>query len=222
MFGQGNHSMLPDLRAPLAQRSMPNLNLDEIPMTNARDVFPAEQPKRRDEGGPRPHFQKLMNAPQSQQRDDLLVRYIEICDEVDRFLNQTKLEKQRALEAERAQAYTACGVAWQNLQNCQSEVNRVTARLSHHQMNQLSAARAKAAEAEQKNFGTPYPSAEAVGAWERKRSAAKAELAAAIQDQQNLEAEIRFAGAAAQQAHAALRQRQQELDAVDQQLNGFQ
>jgi hypothetical protein len=162
-----------------------------------------------------------MSAPPSAQRDKVLTDYIVACDAADAFLAENKSEQGRKLEATRAEKYDACGVAWQEVQNCQSEINRLQAQLAHHAMNDVSSARTAAMEADERNFGTPYPSRSTVESWQRKRSAARSALEIATTEHQNIEGEIRFALARHQNALTEVRKLQGELSVIDEQLNAF-
>ena len=99
------------------QYPVPEVSMDfsQIPTINARDLFPEKPPVK--DRGPRPYVAALMDALATPERDELLMKYIAVCEEAETFLAKTKSERLADLEAQ-------LDAQWRECRRLETEISR--------------------------------------------------------------------------------------------------
>jgi chromosome segregation ATPase len=168
----------------------------------------------------RPYFVPLMDAPQSPERDELVLKYLRLCDECDAFLAQSKSGRISQLEAQRTELWAACRQEEDSAKSLLNEIGILNGQVNAAAA-RLNAVRAKVNEASASPYDTSFPSAKEIAIWNEKRAAVKAELAATEADAARLQGLLRSTESAHRDATKTLRTRIDELRAVESELNGL-
>lgn len=208
-----------DLPSSLFRQSAPPL--DTTHLTNARDVFPEPPRTPPSPPDPRPHIRRLMDAPDSPERVELIVAYNDLCDRIDAFLAGAKEDRRADLEAKRADLYARCREAEDDLKALDQAIATTNTR-NNSLGSRLSEVRAKALEAAQPTYDTRFPSADEVSKFNERRAAAQAEVKKAEAEWTETSRELQLLENHQRPAAAkALRDLTEQLAAVDREIQGL-
>jgi hypothetical protein len=121
----------------------------------------------------RPHVKKLMDAPQSTERDALLNQYLVLCETIEQFIVRSKSERAIELQLQ----YDA---QWVECRRLETEISRVASEIGNWQssVNARSMAMSKISDqfSEIPKPATRFPSQQEIAEYNSRREAIKQEL----------------------------------------------
>jgi chromosome segregation ATPase len=200
----------------------PPFDFSETNLVSLKDVFPDSKPADHRTLGERLMACRFELAKEGKPEtiakvEALLFEFADLEQRVNKFLTEQHDAQLSRLEAKRADLWAECRKLEDTNRAARNEVaalnNRLNARASD-----LSAARQKAAEANNAHFKSQFPNASEVAIWQAKRAGARTELATVEQQHQELQRELAAARAAHTEAAREFADRVEALRAVDTEL----
>jgi chromosome segregation ATPase len=210
----GHGPMVPQFAIPAAPSTM---DFSQTNLTDARTLFPEDSKLPARAHGPA-YIEFLMKAPESAERNSLLNRFALLSRDIETFLSQSKAARAAELEEKRADLWKQCRAIEDEIKAHTLEIGRLTAQLNANST-ELSGWRQRSREADAAPHHTRYPNESEVREWNQRKNAAREGLASVEQNQTNLGTWLQSFEAQKHKASRRLAELNDELRAVDSELN---